>query len=134
MIVDPTKLFATFNHYADLVKSADKWVGNWAPNPQHFDPDTIHCDAGIEPGTQRVWFAHSFVDLDGRPRHVRASMDATKIGVKGGNDVITIDGQDVQGDDFTIAAKFGWWGLRFAFEYHWTDSSGQKIDLRFDGV
>lgn len=134
MALDPKALLATFQHYANLVKAADNWVGNWAPNPQHFDPKSIHSDAGLEANGSRVWFSHTFTDLDGTPRVVRASMEPLKVGQKGGDDRITLDGQDVNGDDFTIAPKFGWWGLRFAFEYHWTKADGSKVDLRFDGA
>lgn len=118
------------------LNSAIKWKGNFAPDTRHFPEESIKFDGGILVEEKKVWISHTFLDGD-KTRVVKAVGDWDKFGQSGGNDVITLDGEDVENSDLTISPVTGQEGLfnfyaRSKVEYKYIQD-GKSYDLRFDG-
>ncbi len=111
------------------------WKGNFAPKKEHFPPESIQAEAGIDPAAQKFWIAFAFED-GGVQHTVKSFMQIDQPGTPGGNDVIQYDGEEVTADDFVLGHREGVEGFNFyarmVCEFRFT-LNGEKYDIRFDG-
>lgn len=113
-----------------------KWKGNYPPATEHFAQDSIRVSGGVDGPAGRLWVEFGYADDTG-PHTVKASVKFDEPGTRGGDDVITFDGQDTEAEDFVIGHRTGMEGFgkfyaRTVVEYKFT-LGGEKKHIRFDG-
>jgi hypothetical protein len=112
------------------------WKGNRPPDPRHFDDGSIQAAASIDSAQQTVTVRFRFTD-GGEPHEVVATMRWDQIGVRGGADIVTVDGVQLVAGDCVIGHREGLEGLhwytRIVCEFRGTLPTGAPAHYRFDG-
>jgi hypothetical protein len=112
------------------------WKGNCPPDPHHFDAGSIQADASLDAVAKTVTLRFRFTD-GGAPHEVAATMRWDQIGIRGGADVVTVDGVQLSGADCVIGHREGLEGLhwyaRIVCEFRGTLPTGAPVRYRFDG-
>jgi len=75
---------------------------------------------------------HYEFTVDGKNVVVKGQMPLENAGKKGGDDVITVDGKDVEHDDIIVSSRFVLSGPVVVIEFHFTDANNQPQKIRFD--
>jgi hypothetical protein len=113
-----------------------QWKGNCPPDTRHFDAGSIHADASLDAEAKTVTLRFRFSD-DGTPHEVAATMQWDQIGIRGGKDIVTVDGVPLAGADCVIGHREGLegfhWYARIVCEFRGHLPTGASVHYRFDG-